>query len=179
MTSLLPSSISTTRSNIGLQRFLPAYSAKSTTHADAKWSLTVSNAFIRQCKRNHVHPTLRDILGLVEAKVRSLSKTYIVIDALDECSEDDDLRATFLYEISKLAPYVHLMITSRNTTGIEEVFESYDRVDVRASNEDIRIYIEQQIRSNKWLDRVVNRGGNGSSVREDIISTITERASGM
>ena len=74
---------------------------------------------LRRLYNNFKHqqslPAERQIFDLLEAQVKSLSKGYIIIDALDECREEDDTRERFLLEISKLAPHVLLMITSRDT----------------------------------------------------------------
>jgi hypothetical protein len=57
--------------------------------------------------------------SLLQTEVRRFPKVFIVIDALDECPESNGTRASFLAEIRKLQPNIHLLVTSRHILTME------------------------------------------------------------
>jgi ankyrin repeat domain-containing protein 50 len=113
---------------------------------------------------------------VLQFEVRRPSKVFIVIDAIDECPESNGIRDSFLAEIRKLQPTIRLLITSRHIQTIEREFEKAARVEIRASDEDVRRYLERRIESEGRLVRLVK----ADPVLQTIIAnTIVENAKGM
>jgi hypothetical protein len=89
-------------------------------------------------------------------------KTFLVLDALDECTDRDNLMK-FLGEISGWKDVrLHLLCTSRKEREIEEAFEKLgsSQVPVQSSaiSDDIEIYIRARLqkdsRLRKWPPNV-------------------------
>ena len=113
---------------------------------------------------------------MLETEVRSLSKVFIVVDALDECIEIDD-KCRLLCELQKLLPTARLLITSRpHIADIDHHFQDFARLEVRASDEDIEAYIREQIATQRRLKRSVQ---NDETFKDDIVGTIVGKAQGM
>jgi Cdc6-like AAA superfamily ATPase len=123
--------------------------------------------------KKQTRPTLGEWSKLLESEIRRLSKVFIVIDALDECS--DATRESFLAEIRKLSS-IHLLITSRHISTIEREFEKKASVEIRASDSDVRRYLEGRIEKECRLARHVKAD---PTLKETIINTIVENSKGM
>ena len=138
----------------------------------------VSDDIIAAYKR-HSHkqtrPSLAEYSELLQSEVRRFSKVFIVIDALDECSEGGGIRG-FLPEIRKLPSNMHLLVTSRYITDIEDEFEKVARLEIRASNEDVKSYVEARIEEQPQLVCHVRAD---PTLRSAIVDTIVQKAGGM
>lgn len=110
------------------------------------------------------------------------TETYIVIDALDECSENrPDLLVTIEEMVSWEEQRLHTLITSRREKDIEDSFApllgTEDIVLIRNSSvdEDIRAYthgrLQKDAKLRKWRCHPI--------VQEEIESTLTAKANGM
>src|SRR5205085_10842297 len=121
-------------------------------------------------------PTLGEWSKLLQSEVHRFSKVFIVIDALDECFEGDGSRWSFLAEIQKLHPSIHLLVTSRHISTIEHEFEKAACMEIHASDEDVRRYVEGRIEQERQLSRHVKAD---PALQETIINAIVEKAKGM
>jgi hypothetical protein len=61
--------------------------------------------------RKRTCPSLADFTRLLQKEAQRFSRIFIVIDAVDEC-RDDNTRDSLFSEITKLKPYLHLLITA-------------------------------------------------------------------
>ena len=126
-------------------------------------------------KRN-TRPSLRELSTLLEAEVRSLSKAFIVVDALDECTDINQTRHRLVYELQKLLPTARLLFTSRpHITDIDQ-FRDFVRLEVLASDEDIEAYIRERIATHSRLKLFVQ---NDDVFKNHIVGTIMGKAQGM
>jgi len=121
-------------------------------------------------------PTLNEYSNLLQSEVHGFSKVFIVIDALDECRESNGTRMSFITEILKLQPSIHLFVTSRHIVTIESEFEKAVHVEIRASDKDVKGYLKGRIEREHRLVRHVRRDRD---LQETIINTIVEKAKGM
>ena len=115
-------------------------------------------------------PTLDEFTQAFEAAIGAYSKVFIVVDALDECREDDATRAKFLRVLRSLPENVNLMVTSRNLPSIARDFDGIERLNIRAHDEDIRMYIE---------GRIALAPRHLKALQETIANKIVENAKGM
>ncbi|KJY00991.1 hypothetical protein TI39_contig306g00004 [Zymoseptoria brevis] len=79
-----------------------------------------------------VHPTLPEYLDMVTSLMTNYKRTYIVIDALDECTEENNVREELLEGLLQLPPIVSVMITSRYVPGIEFYAQKASKLQIRA-----------------------------------------------
>jgi len=117
---------------------------------------------------------------LVEAfreLLRTFKGVYIVLDALDESSECKDV-LRFIENVQDWSlSQVHLLITSRQWTEIEESFEIIipDRICLQDSkiNQDIVIYIEEKLANDKVMAKWPQ------DVRQQVRNKLVAEAQGM
>ena len=91
-------------------------------------------------------PTLDEWSRLLQAEASQFSEIFVIIDALDECS--DYTRASLLSVIQKL-PNSHLLVTSRHILTVEREFKcefkATTSLEICERDEDIRRYLESRI----------------------------------
>jgi hypothetical protein len=129
--------------------------------------------------RHHIdkqtRPMLTEYSKLLQPEVRRLSKVFIVVGALDECSESNGIRG-LLPEVKKLLPDIHLLVTSRYIGNIEREFDSVNRLEIRASNADVKNYLNAQIEGHPQLARHMKAD---PTLRNTILDTVIQKTSGM
>jgi hypothetical protein len=94
-------------------------------------------------------PSLQEIVKTLHSVLDDYSSVYLVIDALDECPERDGTRSQLLTKIQDLQKEakadLHLMATSRFIKVIEEEVKPATRIEVRASEEDVKKFVAGQM----------------------------------
>ena len=121
-----------------------------------------------QCEDNR--PTLDEITGALKSEIQTYSKVFLIVDALDECREDDGTREKLLKVLRSLYGNVNLMVTSRDLPPIARNFDGTKQLCIRAKDDDIRTYVEGRI---ALAPRHLKR------LQETIVSRIIENARGM
>ena len=92
-------------------------------------------------------PSLVDILQALQSVCSAHTTVYILVDALDECSDRDGARSELINKLHELQDRkdVRLLCTSRFIPGITRKFQSNSALEVRASEEDVRRFVADQI----------------------------------
>ena len=92
-------------------------------------------------------PSLEEIFNSLQSVLSDYTSTYIVVDALDECTDKEGTCSQLLHRLRSLQPNadVHLMATSRFIPEIEKEFELMPRLEIRASDEDIERFVRGQM----------------------------------
>ena len=118
--------------------------------------------------------TLRQIL-------HSFYDVYIVLDALDECSNREDLLEYLDRIMSWNAEHLRMLVSSRPERAIEEGIRSLIKGDNKIKvqgdqvNDDIRTYIRGRLDMDPKLKRWQKR----PDVRNEIESFLMNKADGM
>ncbi|KAJ6563046.1 hypothetical protein DFH09DRAFT_920435, partial [Mycena vulgaris] len=99
---------------------------------------------------------------------------FIVVDALDEYPAKH--RHTLLRRLWNLGPVVKLLLTSRPHIRIDDVILNVETVNIRAAEEDIRKYVEEQISNS---DRLQEHLAELPSLRDSIEDSIVKCSDGM
>ncbi|KAJ7458879.1 hypothetical protein FB451DRAFT_576023 [Mycena latifolia] len=100
-------------------------------------------------------PTFHDLLKVLKELLLQLQRTYIVLDALDECREPD--LEPLLNLISTLRSWtrtpVHLLITSQPRTTFKEEFNDVPciELDSVATQKDIKLFVSSELRVKRSL----------------------------
>lgn len=92
-------------------------------------------------------PPFEKVLKVLQSIIRiSYERVFIVVDALDECQEANNCRMRFIEELFGLQQCgANIMATSRPITVITDKFDRNTWLEIRASDDDIRTYINRQI----------------------------------
>jgi Cdc6-like AAA superfamily ATPase len=126
-------------------------------------------------QKQRSRPSLDEILGALQPVCLAYPTTYIVIDALDECTNRDGARTRLIDKLRELQAITNtrLMFTSRFIPEITDEFQSELMLEVRASDKDVRRYVlGQSLR----LPRCIQRS---SELRQDVQDKIAEAVDGM
>lgn len=119
----------------------------------------------------------------LDTEVRRFDSIYIIVDALDECRDDDEdesnpcTKVRLLETLGKLGETVHLLFTSRDedpAASLTGLTASVATMKVLTTADDIRTYIRARIKNNKLLQRSTDR-----ELRKKIENVIAKRAAGM
>ncbi|OIW26077.1 hypothetical protein CONLIGDRAFT_656648 [Coniochaeta ligniaria NRRL 30616] len=92
-------------------------------------------------------PTLEDISTALLSVLDMYSRTYIVIDALDECPENKGARTQLIKIIRMLQAKANVcsMFTSRFLPDIQSEFASVLTLEITANDSDVQRFLEGQI----------------------------------
>ncbi|KLJ13093.1 hypothetical protein EMPG_11959 [Blastomyces silverae] len=126
-------------------------------------------------KLRKTYPSLDELRSTLHQIAASYQRTFIVIDALDECQASPDGREMFLQEIFKLQTNTNASIfaTSRFIQEIEGKFDGSIRLEIRASATDVQKYLDKKLRNCSTLI------SEDKSLQEEIKTKIAKAVDGM
>jgi NACHT domain len=127
-------------------------------------------------KDKRTRPSFDEISKVLDAVVVGYSRSFIIVDALDECQVSDGGRKKFLSEIFNLQAKTgaNLFTTSRFIPEIEKEFEGSPTLEIRASDDDVERYLDGKI--SRLRQQFVLRD---FTLQEDIRSEIIKAVDGM
>jgi hypothetical protein len=113
--------------------------------------------------------------GALQSVAAMYSRVFIVVDALDECQVSDGCRSRFLSEIFSLQAKcgINVFATSRFIPEITEKFNRSTLLEIRASKEDVRKYLDGHIAR---LPGFVRRS---PELQDEIVTEIIRLVDGM
>lgn len=126
--------------------------------------------------RNGTRPSRLQLHELLISTASHFSTLFLVIDALDECTESDGTRSVLASDLRKMLPHARFLFTSRRYNDIERLFDDCLQLEIRASNDDIRRYITSQIICEPRLAKHIQAD---ESLLELIMESIIRRSDGM
>lgn len=128
-----------------------------------------------QLGNGNVQPNLQQLQSLLLSLCGSFTRTFVLVDALDECNIIEE-RRLFLSTLQSLQEAsVKTFVTSRpNHEDIRAQFSQVPQVEIAATENDIKRYVKQKMISNPvFMKRIT------PELKKEITDTITARASGM
>ena len=126
-------------------------------------------------RAKRARPSFDEISKVLQSTIASYSRTFIIIDALDECATSEGGRGEFLSEIFKLQAKTgaNLFATSRFIPDITEEFKGSPSLEIRANGEDVRRYLDGHM---SHLRPFVSRKPD---LQEEIKNQIVQAVDGM
>lgn len=138
--------------------------------------LPVKNLYTKHRNRG-TSPSVDELKELLRKLSDLYSRLFIVIDALDECSNIEQDRDQLLDELFILQKQkrenTNILATSRPVPDVTERFQRCPQIEIRAHDEDMNIFFDRHMAR---LGRFVQRD---SRLREEIKRSITKAAQGM
>jgi hypothetical protein len=138
-------------------------------------------ALYSSCNQGTRQPMDEELLVTLKVMIELHTNIYLILDALDECSQREELleviEAILGWKIGKL----HFLATSRKELDIEEAFKYYLTprqfmcIQSHLVDSDIRSCVKHQIRR----DRRFKRWQNKPEVQIEIEESLMRKASGM
>jgi Cdc6-like AAA superfamily ATPase len=125
--------------------------------------------------KKRTRPSLDEISRALHSTAANFSRLFIIVDALDECQVSEGCRLKLLSEIFNLQVKcdINIFATSRFDRGIEQSFESSIKLEIRATEEDVRTYLNHRMSSTRAFLR------KNQKLQEDIKSKIIDVVDGM
>ena len=139
------------------------------------------DSLFSSCNNGERQPEVEGLMKLLKGVLEYFDDTYIVLDALDECSD----RYELLNNIEEIQRWglsqLHMLLTSRGLPEIEESLEpltnSYDRICIQSAlvDADIANYVHHRLQNDRQLKQWRDR----PHVQQEIRTTLMEKADGM
>lgn len=130
-------------------------------------------ALYRRHQCQETQPALQQLLETLRSATGIFSKVFVVVDALDECL--DRTRAELLLALRSLST-INLLATSRKLPAIAQTFQEVKHFEIRASDDDVKKYIEGRIPRAGFLSIHVSEDG---TLKEEMVKAITKNIDGM
>ena len=126
-------------------------------------------------KTNRTRPTFNEISSTLQSVSALYSRSFIVVDALDECQAFNGCRTKLLTEIFALQAKsrTNIFSTTRFIPEITDHFKNCMRLEIRASDHDVRRYLDGHM---SQLPRCVLRN---SELQSEIKAEIVKAVNGM
>jgi hypothetical protein len=120
-------------------------------------------------------PLIEETFNTLRSICTVYLRVFIVLDALDEFTNSNNERGKLIDLLSSLEveTNIKLMMTSRFIPDIEREYQSAIKLEIRASDQDVRKYITGQ------LPRLPKCIQNDNGLKTEIQNKITERVDGM
>jgi ankyrin repeat domain-containing protein 50 len=141
----------------------------------------VLEALYSSCGKGGECPPLNTALKSLQEIILEFPQTYIVLDALDECSNREELmeiiRSIQSWKIERL----HVLVTSRKERDIENSFQSFVDgehticLQNKLVDPDIQTYIQQRLLKDKKLEK----WRKDDKIRDEIEAALMNGAHGM
>jgi hypothetical protein len=139
------------------------------------------DALFSSCESGQRQPSIGALMDALQSMMRDLPQIYIVLDALDECTQRVELMEMVEMTVKWKVPNLHLLVTSRRERDIENSLEGC--VDVQNSiclqskvvDKDIQHYVRQRLSD----DKVLSKWGKDIALRQEIETALIKGSRGM
>jgi Cdc6-like AAA superfamily ATPase len=133
------------------------------------------------CQSGQRQPSTDALMNALQLITQDFPQTYILLDALDECTQRGELMEMLETIVRWKVPNLHLVVTSRREHDIESSLVKF--VDVQNQiclqsaivNKDIQLYVRQRLSKDKRLQK----WGKDTSTKAQIESVLMNGAKGM
>ncbi|KAL8963127.1 MAG: hypothetical protein Q9193_000562 [Seirophora villosa] len=122
----------------------------------------------------NTRPTWEEMVEILESTVGGLDTAYLVVDALDELS--DDVRNILVRFLRAPPPNIRLLVTTRHKVEITSEFNTFSMVQIRANLDDLKLYVKSRITSSRKLSGYIV---GDASLERDICDGVLSKADGM
>ena len=144
-------------------------------HSDA--SFQPMEQLYQRCGYGQQQPSEGAVQSLLLEAIKLSGTKYIVLDALDECTDREDLLQLFCGIITSKPIGLRVVVTSRRTRDIEERLGSITTYNINIQSavvdEDIRIYVQDRLATDHKLKKWP------TVVHDEITRVVMEKANGM
>ena len=133
------------------------------------------------CNNGQRQPDTKSLLIVLKDMLKGFDKAYVILDALDECSDREQLLES-IEEIQIWGlPQLHMLLTSRQVPDVQQVLELLTSsqniilIQSKLVDADILIYVHERLQNDSGLKRWRNK----PQVQEKVKTTLMKKADGM
>ena len=147
-------------------------------------SVTISkgvDALFSSCENGQRKPSLHALLDVTCQVAQEFAHVYVILDALDECSQRSELMDMLETVAGWQLDNLHLLMTSRKERDIERSLETYvgeeDTVCLQKDvvDKDIQRYVQQRL----GVDKGLAKWNKDVAIRQEIEAALMGGARGM
>jgi len=135
---------------------------------------------VRKLYEQHIsgrtRPTFDEYSSLLHSELATCSRAFIIVDALDECYEASENRSRLITELQRLPQSTSLLVTSRFIPSIQAELNISCILEIRASEMDIRTYLQHRIECQPRLARLCQKV---PTLQNDITNSALMHVQGM
>ncbi|SPJ73909.1 related to ankyrin [Fusarium torulosum] len=126
-------------------------------------------------KFERTRPSLEEISTTLRSVMALYQRIYVIIDALDECRASNSCRGAFLSQLFDLQAHcgINIFVTSRYLPEITERFDRALSLDIHATEDDVRKYLEGHMGELRSFVQ------ENQQLQEEIKAGISEAIDGM
>jgi hypothetical protein len=139
------------------------------------------DALFSSCENGQRKPSLHALLEVTRQAMQDLTQVYVVLDALDECTQRSELMDMLETVAGWQLDNLHLLMTSRKERDIERSLEGYVEEENAVClqrdvvDQDIQRYVQQRLHNDKSL----TKWNKDAAVGQEIEATLMGGARGM
>ena len=144
-------------------------------------TLQLLESLYSSCMNGDRQPTYELLLTTLHHMIGGFEDTYLIIDALDECLERQELLAGIKEFPNWEDTNLHILTTSRNERNIEDCMDYFVgvqesiRIQSVSVEHDIRAYIHHRLQT----DQTLRRWQKQHKVQQKIENSLMDKAGGM
>jgi NACHT domain len=131
----------------------------------------------QECQDGSRQPGVDNLVPIMQQVLRECNESYIILDAIDECGDPEDVLELISTLMNGRLPGLHILVTSRPTAfmGTQIFIDIIDIIPVEGEliSSDIAIFVENSLRSRPQLRDLP------SMVKTEIKKTLVNEANGM
>ena len=133
------------------------------------------------CNKGLRQPSIDSLMNILKTVTSQSHQIYIFLDALDECSDCQDLLSRIRDIQGWRRPNLRLLLTSRRHKDIEDTIEQFTQPEQRVGFQNVFVdaVISRYVYSRLQTDPLLKRCRSSPEAQEEIRSTLASRADGM
>ncbi|KAI4940771.1 hypothetical protein J4E91_011258 [Alternaria rosae] len=139
------------------------------------------DALFSSCENGKRQPPLHTLLEVTRQAMQEFTQVYVILDALDECTERLELMDMLETVAGWQLDSLHLLVTSRKERDIETCLENYVREEDAIClqrdvvDQDIQRYVQQRLRDKKSLAKWTK----DAAISQEVEDALMRGAHGM
>jgi hypothetical protein len=139
------------------------------------------DALFSSCDNGQRQPSLHALLEVTQQVMHQFTYVYIVLDALDECTQRSELMHMLAIVAKWQLNNTHLIMTSRKEWDIESSLQTYIKeedticLQMDVVDKDIQRYVQQRLSDDKRL----TKWNQDDAIRQEIEAALMRGARGM
>lgn len=132
-------------------------------------------------QHKYAQPSIDSLKTTLRSVIENSRQTFLVIDALDECIDENGRRAEILALLAELSswalPQVHILVTSRKEQDIEKALiplTTLPSICIQTQQQnDVKLYVKSILATDPDLQKWSNE------IKKKIAEALIEKADGM
>ena len=139
------------------------------------------HSLFSSCKNGKEQPEIDALVLNLKQMIEEFNRIYVVLDALDECTDRLDLMEIIEEIVGWKCGNLHIIATSRREQDIKESLDllipEQNQVCIQSTlvHDDIRAYIHGRLQT----DRGLRRWRNAPEIQQEIEETLMDKVDGM